>query len=166
MNHRIFQPFPMERALASRANDSQITRWTMYMMAKVVQAILDGDIWEHYMGWVDQFHQEIIGSPTSLGSTTEDLCARISGLSDVSNISTTSRIIAVAYFSSPCSFVLVRICCRTLEEATRNLKHARHSHFSWQASIPTSGLQTQPLFSLMPSMSRCSKSIGLCSPIP
>lgn len=83
IQHRIFQPFPMEHGLIERASQSDITRWTMYIMAKAAQAILDGNLWEHHMGWVVRFHREVIGSPTSPESTTEDLCARLSGLSDL-----------------------------------------------------------------------------------
>lgn len=59
----------------------------VYILAKAAQAILDGDLWEHYLSWVVRFHREIIGSSTSSELTAEDLCARLSGLYDVSSLS-------------------------------------------------------------------------------
>lgn len=55
----------------------------MYILAKVAQAILDGNLWEHYMGWVVRFHREIVGSSTSSESSIDDLTARLFGLHDL-----------------------------------------------------------------------------------
>ena len=82
---RIFRYFPTEEGLTERALKSNITRWTMYIQAKIVQAVLDGGIWEHYIGWVDRFHRNIIQSSTSSELTISELHARLSGLRDVSD---------------------------------------------------------------------------------
>lgn len=77
----------MEQGLTWRARDSNITRWTMYILAKIAQALMDDSLWEHYLGWVVRFHREIVGSPASPELSVGDLCARLSGLHDVSNLS-------------------------------------------------------------------------------
>ncbi|KAF8603794.1 hypothetical protein BDV93DRAFT_606492 [Ceratobasidium sp. AG-I] len=80
---RIFRYRPTEEGLTQRVIGSNITRWTMYIQAKVAQAFSDGGIWEHYLGWVDRFHGELIQSPASSELTVNELRARLSGLHDL-----------------------------------------------------------------------------------
>lgn len=83
MSGRMFRPFAHEEGIVWRVNDSEITRWTMFIGSKILQSILEGEIRHDYMGWIDRFHRVIIGSPPSQELATRDVRARLSGLREV-----------------------------------------------------------------------------------
>lgn len=84
MSDRIFRPFPIEAGLVWRANDSEITRWTMFIGAKLSQSLVEGDRRDKYMGWIDRLYQIIVGVPASQALVIPDARARMSGLREVS----------------------------------------------------------------------------------
>lgn len=88
--HRVaFRPFQfsIEKALAQRAKNSSITRWTMYIGARIAQALLDDTHWQSYVGWIDNFHRQITGTQSTLVAIdTADLGDRLAALQDVSFI--------------------------------------------------------------------------------
>lgn len=85
--HRIaFRPFPfsIEKALAQRAQSSSIVRWTMYIGARIAQALLDDTHWQSYVGWIDNFHRQITGTESALVAiNTADLGDRLAALQDL-----------------------------------------------------------------------------------
>ncbi|KAF8594955.1 hypothetical protein BDV93DRAFT_564900 [Ceratobasidium sp. AG-I] len=83
MQSRVFRPLSIGQGVVWRASDSDITRWTMYILAKISQALMDGSLWEHYLGWIVRFHREIVGSTLTPELSVGDLCARLSGLHDL-----------------------------------------------------------------------------------
>ena len=83
---RLFQPlpYPIEENLAWRAHTSEITRWTMYIGAMIMESFLNDNNREHFVGWIDRFHGQIVGSQSFVELDVVDLNARLSGLRDVS----------------------------------------------------------------------------------
>ncbi|KAF8606262.1 hypothetical protein BDV93DRAFT_521093 [Ceratobasidium sp. AG-I] len=82
---RLFQPlpYPIEEGLAWRAHTSEITRWTMYIGAMIMESLFNGDNREHFVGWIDRFHGQIVGFQPSRELDVVDLNARLSGLRDL-----------------------------------------------------------------------------------
>lgn len=82
---RLFQPlpYPIEHGLASRAQ-SEVTRWTMYVGAMVMEALLNGYSRQNFVDWIERFHGQIVSSHPSLELTLPELQARLAGLRDVS----------------------------------------------------------------------------------
>ncbi|KAF8594950.1 hypothetical protein BDV93DRAFT_122708 [Ceratobasidium sp. AG-I] len=90
MSNRIFRPFPVEEGLVWRVNDSEITRWTMFIGAKLSQALSEGGRRENYLGWIDRLHGIILGSPASHELAIRDVRARLSGLREATQPATPS----------------------------------------------------------------------------
>ncbi|KAF8594948.1 hypothetical protein BDV93DRAFT_564895 [Ceratobasidium sp. AG-I] len=84
MSGRMFRPFPVESGIVWRVNDSDITRWSMFIGTKIGQALVQGDLRTNYMNWIDRLYRIIIGSPASQELTVPDLIARLSGLRELS----------------------------------------------------------------------------------
>ena len=83
MSNRIFRPFPIEEGLVWRVNDSEITRWTMFLGAKLSEALIEGGRRDNYISWIDRLHGIIVGSPASQELAIRDTRARLSGLREV-----------------------------------------------------------------------------------
>ncbi|KAG8704826.1 hypothetical protein FRC09_003309 [Ceratobasidium sp. 395] len=83
--YTMFRPFPftIEQAVTWRARSSDIMRWTMFIGAKVVQAVLDGTNKEQYAGWVNRFHDQVLAS-AGLDPEISSLRARLSSSLDLS----------------------------------------------------------------------------------
>ncbi|KAF8594327.1 hypothetical protein BDV93DRAFT_529383 [Ceratobasidium sp. AG-I] len=79
----LFQPFSVEEGLTLRFETSNITRWTMYISARIAQAILNGCRKHEYTSWIDAFHRRISESSEVTALEPEDLLARLSGLQDL-----------------------------------------------------------------------------------
>lgn len=92
LSSRMFRPFPTESGLLWRVNDSEVTRWTMFIGSKIIQAGVEGNHQGHLMGWIDRLHRAIIGSPASHVLARRDINARLSGLREV-GFSISSRLI-------------------------------------------------------------------------
>ncbi|KAG8705476.1 Maltose acetyltransferase, partial [Ceratobasidium sp. 394] len=83
LSHRIFRPFPfpIERGVTWRVNNSDIMRWTMFIGARILQAVLDGTSKEQYAGWISRFHAYVLAS-VGLDSEFSRLRAQLSSLQD------------------------------------------------------------------------------------
>lgn len=88
MSGRMFRPFPIEEGIVWRVNNSDITRWSMFIGTKIIQALVQGELRIDYMGWIDRLHRIIVGSPASQELAVPDLRARLSGLREVSPFET------------------------------------------------------------------------------
>ncbi|KAJ1305728.1 hypothetical protein OPQ81_010461 [Rhizoctonia solani] len=68
--HRIaFRPFPypVESGLANYLiRGSHLICKTLYLGARISQALLDDTNWQRYIGWIDTFHSRILGTHSSL----------------------------------------------------------------------------------------------------
>ncbi|CAE6406620.1 unnamed protein product [Rhizoctonia solani] len=71
--HRIaFRPFPyqVELGLANYLiRGSHLIYKTLYLGARISQALLDDTNWQRYIGWIDTFHNRILGTQSSLIET-------------------------------------------------------------------------------------------------
>jgi hypothetical protein len=83
-SRRLFRPFPfpVEEGIIWRAKSSNITLWTMFIGAKITEAMLDGTSLKQYPDWINRFHGQLL--VTSEEPSISDLTARLSGLQDVS----------------------------------------------------------------------------------
>jgi hypothetical protein len=80
----LFKPFPeIEEGLKWRANHSNVTRWSMYLIARIVEGISKGNNEQHYIGWIIRFHQQIIEASTSTELASASLDPYLAGLGDV-----------------------------------------------------------------------------------
>ncbi|CUA72002.1 hypothetical protein RSOLAG22IIIB_04861 [Rhizoctonia solani] len=72
----------IEKGILQRMNNSNITRWSMYLGARVVADLLSGINVQKYLGWIFRFCQQITETSTSneLGPSLE---ARLSGFYDL-----------------------------------------------------------------------------------
>ncbi|KDN47244.1 hypothetical protein RSAG8_03723, partial [Rhizoctonia solani AG-8 WAC10335] len=68
--HRIaFRPFPYQVELGLTkylVRGSHLIYKTLYLGARISQALLDDTNWQNYIGWIDKFHNRILGTQTSL----------------------------------------------------------------------------------------------------
>ncbi|CAE6507134.1 unnamed protein product [Rhizoctonia solani] len=71
----------VESGLLWRISDSEITRWSMYLGARVAKDVSSGNNGQKYLGWIFRFYQQILEtSPTQLNSGLE---SRLGGLLDL-----------------------------------------------------------------------------------
>ncbi|KAF8594324.1 hypothetical protein BDV93DRAFT_529378 [Ceratobasidium sp. AG-I] len=78
----LFRPFPIEEGIACRVRDSAVTRWTMFLMAKVAQALCSHGQRQKHLEWVNLFYQQIKDS-SSLEIEVPELAIRLAGLHDL-----------------------------------------------------------------------------------
>lgn len=84
----MFRPLPFPTAAGElhvqRARKSSIVRWSMYLGARIVQALLDDTNWQGYIGWISNFHRRISMDQSSLVEVdVSDLADRLKALQDV-----------------------------------------------------------------------------------
>lgn len=87
----LFEPFPVEDGMKLRLNTSNILRWTMYISARIAQAVLNGCRKQEYTPWINDFHYQLTESATVTTLEPTNLLARLSGLQDVRSIAYISR---------------------------------------------------------------------------
>ncbi|QRW24266.1 Fungal specific transcription factor domain [Rhizoctonia solani] len=81
-----FRPFPYEfgRAIEERARSSDLVLKTMYIGARIAQALLDGTNPQRFVGWIDSFHRQISWTqPLSLNTGATHLADRLSAVHDL-----------------------------------------------------------------------------------
>ncbi|CAE6468529.1 unnamed protein product [Rhizoctonia solani] len=80
----MFRPLPnsIEEGLLWRIDDSNITRWSMYLVARMIKDTLSGKDVQKHLGWIFRFFEQIleVPSPTEHGL---NLGARLGGLHDL-----------------------------------------------------------------------------------
>ncbi|CAE6531235.1 unnamed protein product [Rhizoctonia solani] len=68
--HRVaFRPFPYKVELGLMnylVRGSHLIYKTLYLGARISQALLDDTNWQSYIGWIDTFHNRILGTESSL----------------------------------------------------------------------------------------------------
>ncbi|KAL5631880.1 hypothetical protein ACGC1H_000047 [Rhizoctonia solani] len=68
--HRVaFRPFPYQVELGLTnylVRGSHLIYKTLYLGARISQALLDDTNWQSYIGWIDTFHNRILGTESSL----------------------------------------------------------------------------------------------------
>ncbi|CAE6469300.1 hypothetical protein ACGC1H_000048 [Rhizoctonia solani] len=82
-----FRPFAfsLTEVVVSRARSSNIMLMTMYIGARIIQALLDNTNWHGYVGWIDNFHRQIAGTlPNTMGADMTHLADRLSALQELS----------------------------------------------------------------------------------
>ncbi|EUC54780.1 fungal zn(2)-cys(6) binuclear cluster domain protein [Rhizoctonia solani AG-3 Rhs1AP] len=82
-----FRPFPfsLTKVVAARARSSNIILTTMYIGARIIQALLDNTNWHGYVGWIDSFHRQISETlPDTEDADMTHLADRLSALQDLS----------------------------------------------------------------------------------
>ncbi|CAE6480155.1 unnamed protein product [Rhizoctonia solani] len=73
----------VERGLLWRIGNSDITRWSMYLGARVLNDISNGNDGQKYSEWIFRFYQQVLEiSPSQAGTSLE---GRLGGLHDASN---------------------------------------------------------------------------------
>ncbi|KAF8594321.1 hypothetical protein BDV93DRAFT_529375 [Ceratobasidium sp. AG-I] len=80
--HSLFRPFPIEEGIAWRVRNSAVTRWTMFLMAKVAQAECNYGQRQKHLEWVNLFYRQIKDS-SSLELDVPELAIRLAGLHDL-----------------------------------------------------------------------------------
>lgn len=78
--HIIFKPpaLPIQDGIRRRANDSEIALWSMYLGAKIIEDISNGNTGQRYMGWITRFNQKVTESCSATELDLADLEARFS----------------------------------------------------------------------------------------
>lgn len=79
----MFRPFPIEEGVAWRVRNSVVTRWTMFLMAKVAQAVSNPTQRQKHLEWVNSFYRQIKESSASLELAVSELAVLLAGLHDV-----------------------------------------------------------------------------------
>ncbi|KAB5588761.1 Fungal-specific transcription factor domain containing protein [Ceratobasidium theobromae] len=78
--------FHIEDGLRWRAGHSNITRWSMYLGARVLEAISNSSDGQRDVGWVTRFHQRIVEDSASTKLTLVDSDAQLAGLHDLTTL--------------------------------------------------------------------------------
>lgn len=77
-------PFPVGSGLVGRAKISSVVRWSMYLGARIMQALLDDTNWQGYIGWIDNFHRRISTTQSALVEVDiSNLADRLKALEDL-----------------------------------------------------------------------------------
>ncbi|KAH7322304.1 hypothetical protein B0J17DRAFT_245788 [Rhizoctonia solani] len=76
-------PYSFAKAVVARAHSSNLILRTMYLGARIIQALLDNNNWHNYVGWIDDYHHQISGTePTITEVDVTHLADRLSAHSD------------------------------------------------------------------------------------
>ncbi|CAE6488033.1 unnamed protein product [Rhizoctonia solani] len=60
-------PYPVEAGLVNHLlRGSSLVRMTLYLGARISRALFDDTNWQDYIGWIENFHNQILGSHSSL----------------------------------------------------------------------------------------------------
>ena len=134
----LFQPFSVVEGLKLRFETSNITRWTMYISARIAQAILNNCRKQEYVSWIDVFHHRICESSAVTALEPGDLLARLSGLQDVSLVRCISRIPPLIV---RCSSISVQSQCLEARMAIYYSGNAHRYSSNSQPAVLDTGLQ-------------------------
>ncbi|KAJ1305732.1 hypothetical protein OPQ81_010464 [Rhizoctonia solani] len=87
---------PLEEGLLWRIGYSDFTRWSMYLGARVLNDMSNGNNGQRYAGWIFRFCQQILESPASTESA-EAIEGQLGGLHDLAHLAFIVSGVAVGY---------------------------------------------------------------------
>ncbi|KAG8707805.1 hypothetical protein FRC09_001603 [Ceratobasidium sp. 395] len=77
-------PYPIESGLDRISNESlEPKRWSLYLGAHVVRALLEGTHRAQYIGWIDRFQRQIANTSVSQALDVSELEGRLSSMLDL-----------------------------------------------------------------------------------
>ncbi|CAE6480170.1 unnamed protein product [Rhizoctonia solani] len=76
------ESFPVEEGLLRRISDSSVTRWSMYLGARIINDLWSDNNLKKYLNWIFRFSQQITQTPSS-NEQEPSLRSRLAGLYDL-----------------------------------------------------------------------------------